>query len=429
MIGVAERRECAGADADEAELRAVGFTRQQAGGGGEQPVRQHGGIGQAGGAGAADEAGGFQFQGNAGGGELLFAQAGGEAFAEAPEVAFEGGAVREIGVERGFGADGFGAAARVHGAGILEPGAAEQGGSFVAEQAEGGGLAQGLDLGDAGEAEGGEAAFHGGADAGQDGDGFGRQQSRGFGAEDGETAGLVAAGGELGQQAVGREADADGDADLAFDLEREAGQGDGGRGVVEGFGAGEIEIRFVDGERHQLGREAQHEGADLAGGFAVFGEIGFDDGGVGAELQRLEHGHGAAHAADAGDVAGGGDDAAGAAADDDGGVGEIRAVALFDAGEEGVAVDMGDVELEELRVAQDARAAAGGAGEARHRGVAAVSAEGGFGGRDGQGWGSVCGRALEWTTAWPDYRLFGLSLVWRRGTLYPVAPCSLKDCG
>jgi hypothetical protein len=90
---------------------------------------------------------------------------------------------------------------------------------------------------------------------------------------------------------------------------------------------------------------------------------------------------------------------------------------------------MGDVELEELRVAQDARAAAGGAGEARHRGVAAVSAEGGFGGRDGQGWGSVCGRALEWTTAWPDYRLFGLSLVWRRGTLYPVAPCSLKDCG
>ncbi len=57
--------------------------------------------------------------------------------------------------------------------------------------------------------------------------------------------------------------------------------------------------------------------ADLAGGRGVFAEIGLDDDRVGAGLQRLEHRHRAAHAIDAGDVAGRGDHPADAAADDD----------------------------------------------------------------------------------------------------------------
>jgi hypothetical protein len=104
-----------------------------------------------------------------------------------------------------------------------------------------------------------------------------------------------------------------------------------------------------------------------------------------AELQRLEHGHGAAHAGHAGDVAGGGDNAAVAAADDDGVVGELRPVAFFDAGVEGVAVDMGDGEGEELGVAQGAGAAARGANGAGRGGVEAIPAERRLGGRVRQG--------------------------------------------
>ena len=69
---------------------------------------------------------------------------------------------------------------------------------------------------------------------------------------------------------------------------------------------------------------------------------------------------------DAGDVAGGGDHAARAAADDHRLVGKFRPVALFDRRIEGIAVDVGDRELMQFRVAQQARAAAG-RGSAAHR--------------------------------------------------------------
>ena len=55
------------------------------------------------------------------------------------------------------------------------------------------------------------------ADAGQQADRLGCEQQRRLGAEHAEAARLVAPGGDLGQQAVGGQADRDGDADLALD--------------------------------------------------------------------------------------------------------------------------------------------------------------------------------------------------------------------
>jgi hypothetical protein len=108
------------------------------------------------------------------------------------------------------------------------------------------------------------------------------------------------------------------------------------------------------------------------------------DHGLGAEFQRLEHRHGGAHALDPRDVAGGGDDAALAAADDDGLVAKLGIVAFLDRGVEGVAIHVGDGEVEKLGVRRHAGAAAGGAAEAGVEAVGqAISAERGHGGRIG----------------------------------------------
>ena len=70
-----------------------------------------------------------------------------------------------------------------------------------------------------------------------------------------------------------------------------------------------------------------------------------------AQGQRLEHRHGGAHAVEARHIAAGGDHAALAAADDHRQVGEPGIVALLDAGIEGVAVDMGDRQRIQFRMA------------------------------------------------------------------------------
>jgi hypothetical protein len=60
-------------------------------------------------------------------------------------------------------------------------------------------------------------------------------------------------------------------------------------------------------------------------------------------------------------VAGGGHHAALAATDDDRLVGECRIVPLFDRGVEGVAIDMGECQVVEFAVIDEARGAAGAA--------------------------------------------------------------------
>ncbi len=145
---------------------------------------------------------------------------------------------------------------------------------------------------------------------------------------------------------------------VALDLEGEAGEHGGGRRAVQRLGAGEIEHRLVDRQRLDQRREAFHQRADLPRGSGVFGEVGADDHGVRAGLQRLEHRHGAAHAGQPGDVAGGADHAARAAADDHRAGRQLRPVALLDAGVERVAVDMGDREGQQLGMRHHPPAAA-----------------------------------------------------------------------
>ena len=127
---------------------------------------------------------------------------------------------------------------------------------------------------------------------------------------------------------------------------------------MQALGAGEVEKGLVDGERLDQRRQVEHHGADLAADRGVFLHVGRDDDRVRTGLQRPEHRHRRAHAADAGDIAGGGDHAALSAADDDRLVLERRIVALFDRRIEGVAVEMGDRQAVQLGVADEARTAA-----------------------------------------------------------------------
>ena len=141
-------------------------------------------------------------------------------------------------------------------------------------------------------------------------------------------------------------------------------------------GAGQVQHGLVDRQRLHERRQVLHQGADVPGGGGVFRHVGADDLGIRAGLQRLPHRHGAADAMHAGDVAGRRDDAAHAAADDDGAAGQLRPVALLHAGEEGVAVHVGNGEGEQLGMAHDPAGAAGGAGWAGRRRTA-IAAEAG----------------------------------------------------
>ena len=190
--------------------------------------------------------------------------------------------------------------------------------------------------------------------AGQEGHGFRL-------ADDREAARLVEVGGHLGEERAVGETDGNGDADFAFDAAGEFRQG-AGRGIaVQSLGAGQIEKGLVDRHRLDERREFLHQRAHLLADARVFLHVGLDDDRLRAGFQRLEHRHCRAHAADAGDVAGSGDDAAPAAADDHGLVAQLRIVALFHRSVEGVAVDVGDREIMQFRVAHDTRAAAAAA--------------------------------------------------------------------
>ncbi len=109
---------------------------------------------------------------------------------------------------------------------------------------------------------------------------------------------------------------------------------------MDAFGAGKIEERLVDRQRFDQRRQRLHGVAHLAADADIFRHVGRDDGGLRAELQRLEHRHRRAHAIGARDIAGGRHHAALAAADNHGPVGKLGIVALLDRGVERVAIDM-----------------------------------------------------------------------------------------
>ena len=77
---------------------------------------------------------GFQFQNNAGGGKGFFAQAGGQPLGQPPEMALEIGAVGQIVMEGGLGADRTGETDRIDGSRPLPLGAAHQRWPVIPEQ-------------------------------------------------------------------------------------------------------------------------------------------------------------------------------------------------------------------------------------------------------------------------------------------------------
>ncbi|MNE33870.1 hypothetical protein D3C80_1275660 [compost metagenome] len=187
------------------------------------------------------------------------------------------------------------------------------------------------------------------ADAGQDVDRTGGQQGLGLcSADDREAARLVQFRRDLGQEAVGGQADGDGQASLLLDPFLQPDQLEGGRAAVEAFRARQVDPGLVQRQGLDQGRQLADRAEDALALDYVFAEVGLDDDRVGTGLQRLVHGHGRADAVQAGDVAGGRDHAALAAADDDRLVAQFRSVAFLDRGVEGVAVEMGDGQIAEF---------------------------------------------------------------------------------
>ena len=66
------------------------------------------------------------------------------------------------------------------------------------------------------------------------------------------------------------EADRHRDADFIFYALCEAAHADGGRAVVQAFGAGKIEEGLVDGDRFDKRRQVAHQCADVVGDTRIF---------------------------------------------------------------------------------------------------------------------------------------------------------------
>jgi len=120
--------------------------------------------------------------------------------------------------------------------------------------------------------------------------------------------------------------------------------GDGERRAEEAFGAGEVEIGFVDGNHFDDGREFREDRGDTIAPFGIFFVVAVEEDSVGTEASRGAKGHCGVDAEFAGFVAGGGDDATliGTAADDYGFAAEVGAVEELDGDEEGVHVHVED---------------------------------------------------------------------------------------
>ncbi len=254
-----------------------------------------------------------------------------------------------------------------------------------------GGLGHGLQLRHHCDAAFLEPARGGAADAVDGADRQGGQDRLGLGAADHrQAAGFVAVGRQLGQRLVVAQANRDGDADIALHGAGQPGQDHHRQPVDQAVLGRQIEIGLVERQGLDQRCRFQHEGADGLAGHLVFSHVGGDHHGMRAQLQRLEHRHRRTRPEAARDIAGGGDDAAPARmADEKRFVAQGRIVALLDRGVESVAIDMGDGEVQQLRMRYQPRRAAIGTGRAGGDQLGAVAAEGGVRGhpirKDGAG--------------------------------------------
>jgi hypothetical protein len=193
-------------------------------------------------------------------------------------------------------------------------------------------------------AEGAEGTFGNFTDAGNFADGQRCEETRFHaGGDPDEASGLALIGGDFCGEAGGGEPAGAGKAGLTRDGAKKF-VGGGKRWAVEAFGAGEVEIGFVDGNHFDDGREFREDGSDAIAPFGIFFVVAVEEDGVRTEAACGAQGHSGVDAEFAGFVAGGGDYAAlvGAAADDNRFAAEIRAREEFDGDEEGVHVHVED---------------------------------------------------------------------------------------
>ena len=149
---------------------------------------------------------------------------------------------------------------------------------------------------------------------------------------------------------------------LGGDIERKAAQRPGGTAAMQAFGAGQVEKGLVDRDGLHQGGNVPHHFADIAADTSVFCHVGFDDNRIGAGAQSLEHRHRGMDTVLPRHITGGHHDAAFLAADEHGLVPEGRIVAFLDTCIEGIAIDMGNRQLVELRVGDHAGGTTGRAG-------------------------------------------------------------------
>ena len=116
----------------------------------------------------------------------------------------------------------------------------------------------------------------------------------------------------------------------------------GGAGVVQSFGASEVEKRLVDRQGLDQRGEPLHLGAHLTSDGAVLRHLRPDHDRIRAGRQGLEHRHRRAHAIEPRHIAAGEHDPVGTTADDDRAVRQFGSVALFDARIKRIAIDMRD---------------------------------------------------------------------------------------
>ena len=277
-------------------------------------------------------------------GEARFAEALAGFLGEMAEQGFHFGDVGGVFAEGVIVGDGFGFGVDEEFVGVAAAGLAVEGSAPLAEDFFELFLGVGGELLDGFDTEGAQGAFGDFADAGNFAD-WKRSEEAGFhaGGDPDEAAGLALFGGDFGGEASGGESAGAGKAGLSCDGAKKF-VGGGERRTVEAFGAGEVEIGFVDGNHFDDGREFREDGGDAIAPFGIFFVVAVEKNGVRAEAAGGAQGHGGVDAEFAGFVAGGGDDAAlvGAAADDNGFAAEIGALEEFDGDEEGVHVHVED---------------------------------------------------------------------------------------
>ena len=193
--------------------------------------------------------------------------------------------------------------------------------------------------------------------------------------DDREAARLVEVRGDLGKELVMRQPDGACQPKFLLHPFQKPGEQDGGRRLVQPFGAGQVQKRLIKRQRLHHRRHRVHQRPDLARDGGVVTAARLDDDRLGAKPQRLKHRHRRTHALDPRKIAAGGNDAPLRAADDHRNAPQVRVVALFDAGIEGVAIHMRDGERQKLGMRHDARGPAGRAAGAGLKGRQAIAAE------------------------------------------------------